>query len=431
MQTGREHLLPRPYTVEKSILTNGVVFLHEREPNAPFVALHIASRIGSVADPFDKAGCLNLAGNLLEAGTEHYSEDEIAQSFESRGASLEIDVSKDLLTIGLTSLTNCFAEDVALLWDLLNHPTFPQEAFEREREVVRMTILEREDDPLSSTIRLFREKLYGMHPYGISSLGTLETIDRIHRNDVAEAIWTCLQPRQLVVSLVGGGEIERNLLCNYFENYQGRGEREVPRPAPLNQTPIAQEPIVVERDRETATVLLGYRASRVTDPVTAPFRVLDSVMGGAMDSRLFQEIREKRGLAYQVGTSLVSGRESGHFAMYVLTTPDHITEVIDIGRESFGEVTRRLIPDDELERSVRYMLGTGLMSLETRAHRASQYGNAEAMGLGYEEVFEFPKRIANVQSPDVQQVAERYLCNDLVVISRPPLQKEDCKPGPR
>ncbi len=420
MSVTREHLLPRPTAVGKTMLDNGIVLLHEPDPDAPFVALRITSKVGAAAEPREEAGRLNLAGTLLETGTKSLSEEEIALRFESRGTGYDLDVSKDLLSVSVVSLAECFNDDIDLVLELLCEPSFPAEAFEREREMVRMAIMEKEDDPLSSTTRHFREALYGEHPYGISVLGTLETSDNLTRDKVAESIWTSLQPQKMVVSLVGGTDRERDLLASKFGAYTGGGEREIPQ-FPGNHPALnGGKTFTFERDRESACVIMGFPGPAVLDEDTIPFRVLDGVLGGAMDSRLFRLIREERGLAYQVGCSLICGRLCGHFGMYALTTPEHVDEVVDIGRNVFEDAAKNSIPDDELDRTIRYLLGTGLMSLESRAHRSAEYSVFEAMGLGYEETFRYPERIAKVVAKDVQRVAERYLRDPLVIITKPP-----------
>ncbi len=148
-------------------------------------------------------------------------------------------------------------------------------------------------------------------------------------------------------------------------------------------------------------------------------RVLDGVMGGAMDSRLFQLIREEKGLAYQVGSNLLCGRSGGQFAMYALTMPEHVEEVIEVAMGAFERTVREPIPKDELNRTIHYLLGNGLMSLETRANRSSEYAVLEALGIGYEQVFELPRRVAAIEASDVQEVAGKYLHDPLVTITCP------------
>lgn len=419
MDPSRSHLLPRPVPVDTARLENGILLLHETDPESPLVALHLMSRVGAVADPWDRAGRLNLAGSLLEAGTRTRSEDEIAREFEGRGTAFEVDVSKDLLTITLVSLADCFEKDLALLFDLITEPTFPDDSFQRECEMVRMAIMEREDDPLSATTRIFRERLYGHHPYAISALGTLETVDRLTRDDSADAVWTSLQPSELVASMVGGGEVHRRILRDHLERYAGRGCRQLPDTPEPPDAPLPDQPVIVEKDREVACVIMGFRAPSIFDPSTIAFQVLDGVLGGAMDSRLFRVIREERGLAYQVGSGLVCGRVCGHFGVYVLTLPENVDEVVEIGQALFKQLVDELVPEDELDRTIRYILGSNLMARETRISRSSQYGFFEALGLGYQQTFELPKRTARVVPKDVQAVAERYLHDPLVVISRP------------
>lgn len=414
----KDHLLPVPPVVNRTRLDHGMVLLHEPEANAPFLALRLTSRVGAIIDPWEKAGQMSLAGALLEAGTSRLTEDEIAQRFEGRGATFDVDVSKDTLTVTLISLVDCFVEDLDLLFHIVGDPVYPQEAFLREQEMLRMAICEAEDDLLTFTARRFNKSLYGRHPYGVSVMGTRDTVDRLTRDEVADAIWTSLRPDRMVATLVGGGEKEIDALRERLAGFQGRGDRPAPA-SPEIPARSDERRIVVEKDREAACVVMGFRGPSVLDGDTVPMRVLDGVMGGAMDSRLFQLIREEKGLAYQVGSTLLCGRCGGQLAMYALTMPEHVEQVIEVAMGAFDRMVNEPVLEDELNRTIHYLLGNGLMGLETRASRSSEYCVLEALGMGYEQVFEVPRRVAEIKASDVQEVAERYLHDPLVVITRP------------
>jgi predicted Zn-dependent peptidase len=407
--------------IERRVLDSGTVVIRQASPANAIIATKVFAPIGSSAEPADVAGLANMSVRLLSAGTGHRSEREISLALEANGAHFSADASKDASAVSLLSTRDWFSEDFEVLLDLLRDPVFPEKQLARDRGVVRMMIREDDDSPFNFTYRLFRRWLFDKHSYGWSSLGLEETVERITRDEVVRfSLWQ-RRPETLVVLVVGGDE-ESTLLDSVCEKIQQMPAIRIdcePSVPPVPTEPARAGVYEEYRDGEAEWIISGTFGPPFTGADFIPFRVLDSVLGGSMDSRLFSELRERRGLAYQVGSQYSAHLLCGVYALYAVSTPTNRDEVLRVLRLECERLREEPVGDEELQRAKQYLIGRHIMGMESNTGRAATLGTYELSGLGAEAVFEYPERISSVDAAAVQRVAQRYLRDLVTMITTP------------
>ena len=173
------------------------------------------------------------------------------------------------------------------------------------------------------------------------------------------------------------------------------------------------------RSGEAEWIISGVFGPAFTSEDFIPFRVLDSVLGGSMDSRLFTELRERRGLAYQVGSQYSAHLGCGVYALYAVSTPSNREEILRLLNVECERLQQEPVSDDELERAKQYLIGRHIMGMESNAGRAATLGTYELSGFGAEAVADYPRRLAEVAASHVREAAQRYLNNFVTMITTP------------
>jgi zinc protease len=407
-------------SVERLVLPNGSTFLYAPNPYNQIVAIRVLSRMASRHETAEKAGMANLGMELISAGTERHSEEEIADNLERNGADFKAESGKDCASVSLLT-TSCFLrEDLQTAMELMECPTFPEDKLEREREVMRMNILEQDDSRLHYTMRVFRQKYYGTHSYAWPSMGLVETLDNIERDDLAQFAQTAFDPSNLVITVVGGeGDSVRDVIAEAFAERPRREGCRIP-PSPSAVSAIGQNCELIERrESEAEYVVMGYPGCGVCEDDAVVLRVVSALLGGSMDSRLFREIRDKRGLCYQVGSAFNPHRDHTPQLIYTVTSPKNRSEAVACAEAEIERLKSEPVGEEELERVKTYVCGTYVMSLESNMGQASHYASYEINGLGWEYANHYPGKVYAVTPDDVIRAAQKYFTHRLLTITAP------------
>ncbi|MDP8243328.1 MAG: pitrilysin family protein [Candidatus Hinthialibacter antarcticus] len=404
--------------VQRRSLENGSALLYAPNPYNQIVAVRILSRTGSKYEPAPEAGRVNLAMRMLSAGTSQWSEDEIADRLEGNGAHFKAEAGKDWSSIDLLTTTPVLKEDLQTVLTLLDDSQFPEDKLARERELVRMNILEDDDSPLTYTMRRFSEFYYGSHPYAWPSLGKVETLDAISRDDIASDGRRALESGQLVVSVVGGSE-NSDVLSIVEEAFSQRtADRSETPPSEISPGVLSEnKDCFVRRETESDYVVLGYPGCSLNQRESLTLRLIASILGGSMDSRLFREIREKRGLCYQVGAAYTPRMEHSPLLVYTVTTPKNREEALRCAEAEIERLKVELVADEELHRAKTYICGSYVMSMESNMGQAGRYGAYEIAGLGWEYANAFPDDIQSVTAETIRETAERLFTHRLLTVA--------------
>ena len=382
------------------------------------VALDISAPFGARDEPCDKAGLTTLALQMLSRGTERRSDYEIAVALESIGAAFSTDAGKDRVSLRLLSTAPNFTSALEIVREMLSQPAFPPDLYEVEKDILVKEIREDLDSPLTAAFRLFQKNLFENHPYGHPSSGTAETVSALERDEVRNHLTNRFGQQCLSLGLVGNLAQEEVLpplerLLESLPEVDLLCDTEQPA-APGHSASVCEE-----RDTEAECLVYGFPVPGFRDPRYPAWKILDSIVGGSMDSRLFSEFREKRGLVYQIGSTLPPLEWQSYFAIYLTSTPDNHAEILECLQAEIDRLKDTVPDSDEVERARRFLKGTFLMSQERNADQAHLLSRYHSLGLGIDFIDRYPRMLDEVSPQDIQQVAGEYLNDPLLAVVGP------------
>lgn len=399
---------------KKTRLENGVRIVTEEIPHVRSVTIGFWVRSGSRDEDPTNNGISHLIEHLLFKGTTTRTARDIAEQIDAAGGQLNAFTSKEHTCYYARVLDGHLPMATEILADMLLNSTIMESELEKEKGVILEEIKMYEDSPDELVHDLFAEAVLHPHPLGQSVLGRAEIIERITRDAILEHMNRHYTPEKIVVSVAGNVAHEDVVaeVRRHFEKLNGQGDR-------YTHIPAVPKRARVIRPKETEQVHLvvgGYGVER-HDPDRFALYVLDTALGGGMSSRLFQELREERGLVYSTYSYHSSFHEAGIFAIYAGTSPKHVDTVLEIIHQQCREVARKGIGGEELRRAKEQIKGNLMLSLESTANRMSRIGKAE---LFEEELLtpdELMARIDAVTHEDTMRVAARVLNGDTLSLT--------------
>jgi predicted Zn-dependent peptidase len=301
----------------------------------------------------------------------------------------------------------------------LRSPTFPEAEVELERRIAIQAIRSQLEQPFAIAFEQLRDSMYQDHPYAFSTLGTEETISQVSRADIQHFHQTYFRPDNVVITVAGriGNEEAISLIEKVF------GDWEVPTmPLPiLNLPAISTKPRLTITPQETqqSVVMLGYLTPEVLHPDYAAMKLLNTYLGNGLSSRLFVELREKRGLAYDVSALYPTRIDSSQFVVYMGTAPENSQIALEGLRSEVERLTQIPLSDEELETSKNKMLGQYALGKQTNSQIAQILGWYEILGLGIEFDEKFQASIAAVTVEEAQLAACRYFIEPYISLVGP------------
>ena len=393
--------------VAKTVLDNGTVVLSEQVPGFSSCSLGIWVKTGSRFENRQQAGLSHFIEHMLFKGTERRSAAEIAQVMDGVGAQMNAFTEKEHTCFYVRVIDKHFALAWDVLSDMFLHSAFAEEELEREKGVILEEINMYEDTPEDVAFELFHRTMWDGHPLGLPILGSREQVSAFGRDDFLRYMKDYYTANRLVVA--AAGNVGHEDLVRRVEAWNLPASR-----AELNLTvggvPAAKASKAVRcRDDEQVNLCLGAAGLAADDPRRYAMMVLDSVLGGSMSCRLFQEIREKRGLAYAVGTFQNSYRDCGSFGIYAGTSPENAEKVLQLSREVADAVCQDGITEAELDRAHEYIKGTLALGLESTSAHLMRLAKTECYHGRYIDETEFDEHIDSVTREDVLQVARELL----------------------
>jgi predicted Zn-dependent peptidase len=398
--------------IRSTRLDNGVVVVTEWMPGSHSATLGFWVDAGSRDEDPAVAGASHFLEHLLFKGTATRSARDIAEAVEAVGGDMNAFTTKEYTAF----YTRLLDEDVDLGLDILSDimwaPAFRPEEIEAERQVILEEILMHEDEPSDLVHDLFAEALYPGHPLGREVLGDRSTITAMTRDDIRGYFEALYRPEAMVVAAAGNVD-HGKVVAGIEARFAGRPGDRPPRARP----PLApaRALIVSNRPTEQAHVVVGTRALSRDDPDRFALSVLNQVLGGGMSSRLFQEIREKRGLVYSVYSYRSAYLESGSLAVYAGTSPTRVHEVLDLIDRELDRLVDEEVSDRELAVAKGHVKGSLALSLEDSAGRMSRIGRSQ---LVHGSVLSFEEMVARTESvtrADLRRVTERIVDGERVL----------------
>jgi predicted Zn-dependent peptidase len=400
-------------------LTENADLLIRSTRSNDIVALTLLLPMGSREEVSSQAGIGTLALGMLSRGTQRKTDYELAVALESIGASFSTDVQKDRASISMQTTRPQLQRSLDLLEEILLEPTFPREEFEVEKAIQIQEIREDLDSPFTAAYRLFQETFFKDHPYARHASGSEETVGRLTHGIVRADFEKRFGCGPLVFAVVGNAELDevRPSLTRIAER--------IAKGAPAAREPIGGpcngkvDSVYRKRTTESESVIYGFPAPGVLDDSYPTWKVLDSIMGGSMDSRLFDEIREKRGLVYQIGSTYPPLEWGSVFIVSLVSTVQNHDEVLECLDREIDRLKTTLADPDEIGRAKTYLQGTFLMSQEKNRDQTYLLARTHSLGLGVDYIDRYPQLLDEVTPESIRQAARGFLIHPTIAIVGP------------
>lgn len=415
--SGSAEFISENLETQKYKLSNGATLLYTPNTVNDIIAISIDAKGGQLIEK--KSGTSKLTASAMMKGTKNYSSLELSQVLEDNGIKISPSTRADAFSISVLTTKDEYDKTLELLNEVVNNATFDDFEIEKVKSDKLSAIKRSKDIPLQRAVEEYRDLIYQNTPYSISSKVLEKNIPNITRDDIVEYYNNVFNPENLVISINGNIDKDKTIkeLNNIFNktgdcssfNYTDYDSRISPITSP--RTTVQNMPTT-----ETAWILLGWQTNGVLNQKDyAALQVIDSILGSGMSSRMFKDLREQEGLAYQLGSGYSPNVLRGSFMLYIGTNPATLEKA---KKGLFEEITRlktEYVGDKELQDAKDKLIGNYIISLETNLDKASNTGWYEASTRGYEFKDNYQELINSVTDSDIIEVANKYFTDNYIL----------------
>ncbi|MDX2271787.1 MAG: pitrilysin family protein [Cyanobacteriota bacterium] len=402
-------------------LPNGLTLLLAQNPTVDIVAARLFFPAGSYVESPEKAGLASLVASVLTKGTSSRDSQAIASCVESLGAAIGVDSSADYFEVSLKSLAEDLPQVLALVAEILRDPIFPEAEVWREQQLMLQAIRSQQERPFSVAYDQLRQILYDNHPYAFSHLGKASSLGSLTRQDLQTYHAQHLRPDSLIMAVVG--PLPADQLAELIASHLGSWISAPPARPPARPPALPPRPqgslCTTGQTTQQSTVMLGYRGCAVGDPDYAPLKVLATYLGSGLSSRLFVELREKRGLAYEVSAFFATRRDPAPFVAYLGTAADNTQTALAGLQAELDRLHQHPLSPSEVAVCQRKVLGQYALSKQTNAQIAQMLGWYEVLQLGMEFDQTYPSLVKAVTPQSLHRVAQTYLTDPVISLVGP------------
>jgi predicted Zn-dependent peptidase len=388
--------------IVREVLGNGLRLLTESMPHVRSISVGVWLTRGSRHEPGDRGGIAHFVEHMLFKGTATRTAEDIAQEIDSIGGQLDAFTAKEYASYYIKVLDEHLPRALEVLSDIVLHPAFDADDIEREKKVILEEIKMVEDTPDDLVHELFTQSFWDGHPLGRPILGTRESVEALTENALRQYFGRAYTANNFIISAVGNLEHARvrELVEAAFAGIEPAGEvgeERIPQVTP--------QFAVRSKELEQSHICLGTTSYSQSHQDRYVSYVLNTLLGGSMSSRLFQNVREKRGLAYAVFSGLSAYHDAGALTIYAGCASEAVREVIDLTVEELRAIKRTPAPEAELRRAKDHLKGSLMLSLENTASRMSHLARQEIYfdrQFGLDETLEGVERVT---ADDLRRVA--------------------------
>ena len=393
----------------KTTLPSGVRVITESMPAFRSASLGIWADVGSAAEVPERRGISHLVEHMLFKGTQRRTARQIAEEMDGVGGNLNAFTDKESTCYYAKVMDQHLPLAVDVLSDMFLNSTFAPDELAKEQNVVLEEIKMYDDSPDELIHDLFIQTMWEGSNLGAPTIGFEETVKTITPDDLRAHMKTHYAPNSVVVAAAGNVEHEAvvELIAKSFDGFSGRCA------LPIAESPRATpNTLFRQKDSEQAYVVLGTPGLSVRDERRYVLSVMDTILGGGMSSRLFQEIREKRGLVYTVYSFQAAYRGAGLFAVYAGTSPQKVNECVSVIGDQFALMRDTLVSDAELRLAKEHIKGSLTLSLESTSSRMIRLGRSE-FSLGRElTTEEIEEKVEAVTAEEIRTLAQEVLSEE-------------------
>lgn len=389
--------------VRKFVFENGLTVLSEPMPHVRSISLGIWLKNGSRSERPEVNGVAHFIEHLLFKGTTNRTAEEIARQVDSIGGHLDAFTAKETICYSTKVLDEHLPIAFDVLSDLVLHPKFDAEDLKKERGVILEEIKMVEDTPDDLVSEIFIQNFWKDQPLGRPILGTKSTVERLNRGEVLDFYRQFYTPGNLIISAAGNLEHERvvELVRQKFGHCQAvpNGLVDIPHHTHSRIT------LRSKKDLEQVHICLGVPSYPLNDKRRYGCYVLNTLLGGGMSSRLFQNIREKQGLAYAIFSGVNAYRDTGCLTVYAGTSLETVGKVVDLVVQEFRNLKATRVEPEELRRAQDHLKGSMMLSLESTSSRMSHLARQEQNFGKQVSMDEMIGNIEKVTADEIQQMA--------------------------
>ncbi len=394
----------------KFVTANGMTVIVLEQHFLPIVEIHALIKTGSAQDPADKAGLANLVASLLDEGTTTRTSKQLSEQIDFVGGALEAKASEDFTTASARVLKKDIELGFTLLADMLQHPAFAKQEFERIRTQILGEMASDNDDPGHIAMKAFNQLVFHGHPYRWPVNGTEETLHKITLTDVHAFYGREYSPSQVILTIVGDITLEQAtaLTQTHFGAWKkgAVAARNMKNPAPVERRTVQ----LIEKDLTQSTIILGHAGIPRTHADFYTVTVMNYILGaGGFSSRLMDSIRDKQGLAYGIMSHFDARLMPGSFWVNLQTKTETTNQAIAGVLSEIKSIRDAPVSDQELAEAKSFLIGSFPLRFDSTAKLTNVLAQVEFYGLGFEYFLEYSKWIDRVTKEDVQRVAKQYL----------------------
>jgi predicted Zn-dependent peptidase len=401
--------------IDVTTLPNGIRVITESMPHVRSVSVGLWIGTGARRETVKQNGISHFIEHMLFKGTTHRTAEEIARVVDSCGGHLDAYTAKELVSYNSKVIDDHLPIAFDVLADLVLNPLFEEADIEKEKGVILEELKAEADNPEYLVHEAFSSNFWKNHPLGRSILGTKATIKSFTKPVVEAYFRRVYVPQNIVIT--AAGRLDHSRIVNFASEYFDRlapGAAMEPEPAPVTHTPLV---LKNKRSIEQVHLCMGVPAYEISHERRYGCYVLSTILGGGMSSRLFQNIREKHGLAYSVFSELNLYRDTGCLAVYAGTSLESARKVIDMTMLEFRQLKDELVPDEELRRAKDHLKGSLALSLESTSSRMSNLARQELFFGKFFTVDQMVECIEKVTAEEIQQIAQDFFSQKQVGLS--------------
>jgi len=401
--------------IQKEVLPNGLTIITEPMDAVRSVSLGIWLKTGSRHEREAENGISHFLEHMVFKGTKNRSAEEIARSADSIGGHLDAFTTKETTGFSIKALDEHLPRAMEILADLVKNPLFRRQDIVKESQVIQEEIKMVEDTPDDLVHEIFTQRYWSGHPLGRPILGTRRTVGSFDRRRLVAYFRSHYTPNVMLIT--AAGNLQHQRLADLVRKEFGAA----PSGAALREglPPVANPHIEMrhKKNLEQAHICLGTPAYHQSHEKRYACYILNTVLGGGMSSRLFQNIREKRGLAYAVFSGITSFRDTGCLSVYAGTATANARQVIELTLQEFQSLKSELLGEEELQRAKDYLKGSMLLSLESTPSRMANLARQEMVFGRHISLDEIAAGIDAVTAGQVREVAQAFFAPDRLALT--------------
>src|SRR6202161_2126885 len=402
-------------SIRRTVLPSGLTILTERMEHIRSVAMGVWIRAGSRHELPEVNGISHFVEHMVFKGTQSRSAKRIAREVDAIGGNLDAFTGKECICFNVKVLDENVPVALEILTDLVLHPTFTAEDIARERGVILEEIKMDEDNPDYLVHEIFTQNFWKDHPLGKPILGTKETVKKFERQAVLDTYTHRFAPGNIIVAAAGHLDHDQfvDLVVKHFEHLKP-AQNGFHSPAPKIV------PRIVLRNKkalEQVQLCIGVPSHPIAHEKRHAGYILNTLLGGGMSSRLFQNIRERQGLAYSIYSDLNPYRDTGCMAVYAGTSLASAAKVVKSVVNEFRDLKNKPVPEEELRRAKDQLKGSLMLSLESSTARMSNLARQEMYFDHFQDLDELIEKIEAVSADDLQTLAQEFFKTESIAVT--------------